>query len=108
MQYDKLDTSEKLVINRLLRETLSKGYWITVKDEEGMVLNQSDSLISIKNAIGNSDLTWLHLTNRAGNPAGSFMLVHGNGRDVIADYSFNNLCDYLFRWSTEDDYEGAI
>lgn len=92
MQY--LPHDERQIIDAILDAALSRGLVVSVYDGEEWALTGSDSRPAIVREVGATDCTTLRFRDPArlderGKPAsvGSVFLVHGNGCDVIADYS---------------------
>ena len=108
MSFNDLQAHERITINRVIREARHLGWQVAVTDEEELMQEPTDNLALIKRAIGHSDLNFLDIWFD-GQQIGQLMLVYGNGPgEVIADYSANPRTEHLYRWATEDDYEGQL
>lgn len=96
MSLSALLSDERQIIDAILDAALSRGLRVSVYDGEEWALTGSDSRPAIAANVGATGYTTLRFRDPArvdqrGNPAsvGSVFLVHGNGSDVIADYSDN-------------------
>lgn len=96
MSLSALLSDERQIIDAILDAALSRGLLVSVYDGEDWALNASDSRPAIAANVGATDATSLRFRDPArfdqhGKPAsvGSVFLVHGNGSDVISDYSDN-------------------
>lgn len=94
MSFQSLSPVERAIIGRLLDDTLSAGFVLSVYDGEEYAVKVSSNLDAIKFAVGATGETTLilrdpRLLDDLGNPVriGFIWLVHGNGHDVISDYS---------------------
>lgn len=94
MSLSALPSDERQIIDAILDAALGGGFVVSVYDGEEWALAGSDSRPAIAREIGATDLTTLLFRDPAsrdgrGKPAlvGSVLLVHGNGSDVIGDYS---------------------
>lgn len=92
-----LPSDERAIISAVLDAALSRGLRVSVCDGEEWQLTGSDSLPAISSCVGLTDATTLRFRDPSrfdarGKPAavGSVFLVHGNGRDVMADWSDNS------------------
>lgn len=100
-----LSYSERLIISVLLDDAAAAGYLVSVYDGEEWACNQSADQTAVRLVIGDTDETTLRFRNPAalddcGKPevVGSVALIHGNGADVISDYSDNPaMCAVLDR-----------
>lgn len=96
MSLSALLSDERQIIDAILDAALSRGLVVSVYDGEEWALSGSDSRPAIAANVGATGYTTLRFRDPArvdqhGKPAsvGSVFLVHGNGCDVIADYSDN-------------------
>ena len=96
MSLSALLSDERQIIDAILDAALGRGLLVSVHDGEEWALTGSDSRPAIAADVGATDCTTLRFHDPArfdqhGKPAsvGSVFLVHGNGSDVIADYSDN-------------------
>lgn len=96
MSLQSLLHDERAIIGALLDDAFSRGYLVSVYDGEEWALTASDSRPAVEANVGATDATTLRFRDPArvdqhGKSAsvGSVFLVHGNGSDVIADYSDN-------------------
>lgn len=82
-------TTERAVLNRLIRAALAANYSVTVWDGEAYAIRRSTDFNAIVAECGQSDegdlLTFRHADS--GERVGSVLLVWGNGaEELIADY----------------------
>ena len=98
MSLSALLSDERQIIDAILDAALSRGLLVSVYDGEEWALTGSDSRPAIAANVGATGYTTLRFRNASrsysdGVPSrelvGSVYLVHGNGSDVIADYSDN-------------------
>lgn len=78
---------ESKIIRRLIRDILAAGCAISVYDGEEYTVTRSRDAAVIIGACATTDETTLTIGNDAGVRIGSIWLVHGNGPDVISDYT---------------------
>jgi hypothetical protein len=80
-----LDPDEREIIDRLIRDVLAAGYMIWVHDGDEVVLRRSASHDEITEHIATSHETTLILERP---PTVAWIwLIHGNGGDVISDWT---------------------
>ncbi|WP_258086593.1 hypothetical protein [Xenorhabdus bovienii] len=93
-----LPYSEKVIITNLIDSILSnKELAICVRDEEYVAVKTTRNKEKILSAIGDTELTILKVKRLTGNKIeknfpevdelGYILLVHGNGGEVISDYT---------------------
>lgn len=87
---------ERQIIGAIITEALARGYAVSIHDGEEWALIRSTHRPTIEAEIGATDCTTLRFakpgldeTGKARKSAGSVFLVHGNGSEVIADYTDN-------------------
>lgn len=91
-----LPSDERRVIAAVLDEAARLGLRVSVWDGEEWVLKASDNFAAVRREIGASDTTTLRFraasigTDGRRASVGSVFLVHGNGADVLADWSDNS------------------
>lgn len=81
--------SEAQIVNKLIEVILSKGHSITLAAEGEEFFGPSldkDELISNSNA---SDMITIYF------PGGFFLIIWGNGNDIISDHSDNAICEAI-------------
>lgn len=86
---------ERCYARKLVRNLLSRGLSVQVKDEEETLLPASRKEQDILAELAHSGLNYLRAFNDAGDHVGTFLLVWGNdpdGSELIADCSNNDLC----------------
>lgn len=96
MSLSALLSDERQIIDAILDAALGRGFVVSIYDGEEWALTGSDSRPAIAANVGATGYTTLRFRDpsnrdslqRAG-VVGSVYLVHGNGSDVIADYSDN-------------------
>lgn len=97
-----LDPVEKGIIDKIIQKALELKYMISVNDEEEEYVRRSRNYAEVTEAVGISDVTYLFFRNEEGlqfndtfmaiygrKEFGGILLVHGNGEDVISDYTDN-------------------
>ena len=96
MSLSALSPDERQIVGAILDAALARGFVVSVYDGEEWALTGSDSRPAIAREVGATDCTTLRFRDPArldgrGKAAsvGSVFLVHGNGCDVIGDYSDN-------------------
>ena len=96
MSLSALLSDERQIIDAILEAALSRGLLVSVYDGEEWALTGSDSRPAIAANVGVTDCTTLRFRDPSDRDSlqrarvvGSVFLVHGNGSDVIADYSDN-------------------
>jgi hypothetical protein len=89
-----LCSSERAIISRLLDDAAAAGFIVSVFDGEVWALTASSDFPAVAALVGATGETTLRFRdpstlNERGKPAlvGFVFLVHGNGSDVISDYS---------------------
>lgn len=88
---------EKIIAGRLVEAALAAGYSISVWDGEEIAVDKSVDPAVIFPALCSTDSDVLRLHNREdGDYRGRFWLIWGNGRDLISDYTDNEVCNSLF------------
>lgn len=117
MSLQSLPVDERRIISALLNSALSAGFVVSVYDGEEWALSCSDSLPRLADLIAATDCTTLRFRdpatlNDSGKPSsvGSVFLVHGNGADVISDYSDNSATRALIGPASAiaDEFSGAV
>ncbi|MFC2970437.1 hypothetical protein [Acidimangrovimonas pyrenivorans] len=92
-----IDKTEGAICNKLITAILNRGFCICVRDEDGRIrqaptIRRSD----IQRQTGQTRITFYDvmrevqrdLDGTTGHmPFGRFLLVHGNRKDVVGDYS---------------------
>lgn len=76
---------EQVIVRRLIRTFLSKGYLISVWDGEAWALKKSNNSRAIIKALRTTDEDTVVIRDSEGERLGFVYLVWGNGEDVIAD-----------------------
>lgn len=84
------NATERAIIGLAISDTLAAGHMVSVYDGEEWALKKSQKAQEIANEIGASDETQLRIRRTDGSVLGWVLLVHGNGPDVICDYSDND------------------
>lgn len=107
MENDDL-ANERAIVDRLIRGGLERGYLVSVSDGEEWALSKSSDYAAITAEVAATDTTILRFTDPAQadriNGRGSFLLIHGNDLDVVADYSDNKMTVELLSYATGEDY----
>jgi hypothetical protein len=92
---DYMNKTEAQIINRILSAALAHGGKVSVYDGEEWALKQSTDRAAIQAEVAATDMTTLRLRDAKGDTVGSVLLVHGNGADVICDYSDSPAMDAM-------------
>lgn len=90
---------ERTYARKLVRNLLSRGLSVQVKDEEETLLPASRKEADILAELAHSGENFLRAFNDAGDHVGSFYLIWGNdpeGSELVADYSDNALCEAVW------------
>ena len=105
---DYMDNTEKEIVGTLLDAIFQIDVSVDVSDEEECVLRQSRDRRLIEDYTCNTDMTvyviYDHTTRKR---LGHFALVHGNGKDVISDFSANAYCDSIWAIIQKKHFEQA-
>ena len=91
---------EQTYARKLVRNLLSRGLSVQVKDEEETLLPASRKEQDILAELAHSALNYLRAFDDAGDHVGTFLLIWGNEEDgscLIADHSDNQLCETVWR-----------
>lgn len=86
---------EQKIVRRLILRALDKGWVVSVFDGEEWPVKKSNDFEKITAEIAATDETQLRFRNADGETRGWMLLVHGNGDEVIADYTDNNFMEEL-------------
>ena len=98
---------ERAIVDRLIRAALERKYLVTLHDGEERVLSRSSSYDDITALIAATDMTVLTFFDTSiEGPAGKgrVILIHGNGEDVVHDYTDNDLIADLVAEATGEDF----
>lgn len=82
-----MNTIEKQIVRRAVRDLLNAGYLISVNDGETTVLRNNFKLTLIMGAMGSTDEDVLFV--RRGAERGWVRFIWGNDCDVISDHTVN-------------------
>ena len=82
---------EAAIARKCVRIILQSGYKISVYDGEEWALKRSSSFSEITSAMFSTEADLLVIRDNADKKIGSVYLVHGNGSDIVSDYSSDNL-----------------
>lgn len=86
-----LDPTEAEIAGRILDKALANGLSITVHDDQDYIVRSTDRA-AIEAEIGASGMSVLTFFDGS-RSLGWVCLIHGNGRDLISDYSANDWMD---------------
>lgn len=81
-------TNEKLIVGKLVADLLAAGYSLSVYDGEEYPLRRSTDADAIYKALASTDFDRLH-THKEGYREGWVLLIWGNDRDIISDYTIS-------------------
>lgn len=94
MAFSALPLSERKIIGAILDAAASRGLLVSVFDGEEWALKASADFVAARSVIGATCETTLRFRNPAGLDAdtvpasvGAVSLIHGNGCDVIHDFT---------------------
>lgn len=92
---------ERGIVDALIREAIARGMLIRVYDGEEWAHDvPTADYAEITREIAATDMTTLRLFwPVAARPAGDILLVHGNGEDVVSDYTANADTSGLVLWT---------
>ena len=88
---------EKEIIDGLIYAILNRGHMISVYDSQELILKQSRDYDKICAEVCQTEWTEFVVWDANGNRLGWFWLIHGNGRDVVSDYTDNAYCDQIWK-----------
>lgn len=77
---------ETAIIRALCQGLIDEGYTLSVHDRQDEVVSDSQDVDALLNAMFSVDEEFI-IVRQAGKYTGNLMLVHGNGQDVLADWS---------------------
>jgi len=89
---DRIGTVETRIVRRLLNAILARGYAVDVReaygDEEEPAFKTRSLALAVAE-IGHTEATLLDVYAKPDDerPLGWFVLIHGNGPDVVTDYT---------------------
>jgi hypothetical protein len=88
-----MNDTEKTIAKKLVEITIEQGYTISVFDGEEYAVRRSRDAEVIMNALGSTDHDTLTIRKpeqlAKDTPVGSILLIWGNHRDLISDYTDN-------------------
>ena len=94
--------SELSIAKAIISRGLAAGYQVSVWEGEGYALRYSRDIAAIMEALQSTDEDVIHFSQHVNEGKGAFrkylgwvMLVWGNGEDVVADHSYNEVIDRL-------------
>jgi hypothetical protein len=92
-----LAETERAIITAIIQDAIDTGLIASVHDGHGWAVKHSQDQAAIIAAIGATDETMLRFRDpsqwpdhRHGPVAGSVLLTHGNGPDIISSYTDNS------------------
>lgn len=81
-----MNTEERFVVKQIVGRALDKGYLLSVIDDEGAPIENSDDAEAVMANLGHCEEEWLIVANADGKRIGAIFLVYGNDPDeVVAD-----------------------
>jgi hypothetical protein len=80
--------TEAVICETLIDSILRAGYVIELHDGEEVSLPRSRDRAALQEWTAISDLTSYIVFDDDGNRIGSFVLIHGNGEDILSDFSW--------------------
>lgn len=91
---------ERLILQRLIADLLTDGWHISVNDGEETTVYNSRSAEEVFAAMRATDEDWLQIKHRERKARGWVRCIHGNGQDIISDYTVNleYLIEPIYRW----------
>lgn len=94
---DHIREDEAKIIDALITAALNRGLTISVNDGEEWALRESTDRHAIQKEVAATDVTFFQLRNADGKKVGWFDCIHGNGCDVIHDYTDNEVCKAIWK-----------
>ena len=88
-----MDTIERNKILQILKDALTAGYTISVFDGAEVCIEKSDNILEIFRSMASTGQDIL--TFFKGEAKGCVLLIYGNGRDIISNYTDNTAIDKL-------------
>ena len=82
-----IDPTEAAIINKLITAIKAENLLMRVYDGEAFATAWTSSRKTIQAMCAQTDYTVLHLKEEWDAPVGTVTLIHGNGEDVISDWS---------------------
>jgi fatty acid-binding protein DegV len=80
---------ERSICSKLVRAAIKSNYSVSLYDGEYWPLERSKSHKEVMNAMFSTDEDVLLFRDPAGKKIGKVLLIHGNGEDIISDWSDN-------------------
>lgn len=78
---------ETKIIRAIATKVVENNYTISVFDGEEYPVKKSGNVEDIMSAVGATDETTFRIRNEGGETIGFIYFVHGNGEDVVSDWS---------------------
>jgi hypothetical protein len=97
MSLSKLHNQVEARIARfLVNDLLSRGLIVSIFHEEGLEVERSQNKNEICLGMAATDIDWVRVHDPVlSKTVGVFMLVYGNGEDLLSDHSDNRLCNEI-------------
>ena len=80
-----LDKKEARIINKLITAAKKRGFCMKLHDGEDYATNWTSSRKTVQKATAQTDETAMYLADEGMSYIGGFVLIHGNGDEVISD-----------------------
>lgn len=89
--YHECNYLERIIVQRVIGDLLEAGFSLGVNDGEETTLTHSKDMLQITQAMFSTDEDYLLVYRPFGQERhfGWVRLIHGNGRDIISDYTVN-------------------
>lgn len=84
------------VADALLTAFFNRQLTVSIHDGEEWSVKKSTDRAELERETAATGVTGYRLRTADGEYAGFFTLIHGNGRDVIHDWSANELCEDIW------------
>ncbi len=97
---------EKKICKRLINTIHKQGYKFDINDGEEDVIRHSRDKKAAFEALFSTDEDYIIVRNDEGQRLGSIWLIHGNGIDVISDYStsLEPILEPVTKWIEQEFY----
>lgn len=93
----RVSTVERAIIDQIIKDALGTGCLIDVGDGDEFPTRPSRFTSTITDWIGHTEITVLVFEKEDKTKLGHVVLVHGNGCDVISDYSANDFTEEVVK-----------
>lgn len=92
-----INKTEAQIINRVITGGLANGGSISIFDGEEWLPKKSTTRADIQAEVATTDETTFKIRDKKGTVLGFVYFVHGNGLDVLSDYSDNEETELVIK-----------